>query len=246
MKLQKKDSESGFTLIETIITVVIIAIVAAMLLSYFGPGIIHSADPIARLQTSTRLNQVLEEITLKNQRPYWQAGFTYASGAVVIPTWNSAEHGFQYTAQNAGTSGSTQPSWPYPGTGSTTVTDGGVTWTLNTTTCASSLTGICSPGCMTVQGYNYQCPAGLQSAIGAEGTTNSVTFPDNTTVSYYVVENRIVYFDATNTEQCCDAVCGYSGTACSTYYGRTYLKVTVQPSSPAVASQTLSTLFVEK
>src|SRR5208283_1529372 len=109
MKLQKRDSESGFTLIETIITIVVIAIVAVMLLSYFGPGIIHSADPVARLQTSASLSQVLEEISLKNQVPYWQATHAYAANAVVIPPWNSTEHGFQYSTTNGGTSGSAQP-----------------------------------------------------------------------------------------------------------------------------------------
>jgi len=244
MKLQKRDSESGFTLIETIITIVIIAVVAVMLLSYFGPGIIHSADPIARLQTSARLTQVLEEITLNAQRPYWQAGYTYAAGAVVIPTLNSGQHGFQYTAQNSGTSGSTEPAWPLPpqGGSSTTVQDGGVTWELNTTNCAPTLSGTCPIVCTNA---GYTCPPGLQSAIGAEGTTKSITFPDNSTVSYYVVENRFIYFNAANTEQCCDTVCGYSGNACGNQYGQ-YLKVTIRPSSGTITSQTLSTLFVER
>ena len=46
MKLQKKGPELGFTLIETIIIVVIISFVAVMLVTYFGKGIVHRGDPV--------------------------------------------------------------------------------------------------------------------------------------------------------------------------------------------------------
>ncbi len=54
--------------------------------------------------------------------PTWTASTAYAIGGKVKPTTN---YGYYYTAQTAGTSGSTEPAWTGRGT---TVTDGTVTW----------------------------------------------------------------------------------------------------------------------
>lgn len=54
--------------------------------------------------------------------PTWVASTAYSVGDLVIPT---TPNGHIYKATVAGTSGSTEPTWPTDGT---TVTDGSVTW----------------------------------------------------------------------------------------------------------------------
>lgn len=62
-------------------------------------------------------------------QPYWLPNHAYSIGAVVLPTtWM----GYLWSCTTAGTSGASEPAWPNPiGTGLETVTDGGVTWTIN-------------------------------------------------------------------------------------------------------------------
>lgn len=57
-------------------------------------------------------------------RGYWAASTAYSVGDYVLPT---APNGHMYKCTTAGTSGSTQPTWPTTNNG--TVTDGTVVWT---------------------------------------------------------------------------------------------------------------------
>jgi prepilin-type N-terminal cleavage/methylation domain-containing protein len=50
----------GFTLIETIITLVVLGIAAAMMVVFFGPGVTKSSDPIFALQNDADLQAVME------------------------------------------------------------------------------------------------------------------------------------------------------------------------------------------
>lgn len=63
MKKRINTAISGFSLIEVIITIVVVAIVGTMLFTYFGTSITRSSDPIFRLNAATRLNAVLERIS---------------------------------------------------------------------------------------------------------------------------------------------------------------------------------------
>lgn len=63
MKKRINTAASGFSLIEVIITIVVVAIVGTMLFTYFGTSITRSSDPIFRLKAATRLNAVLERIS---------------------------------------------------------------------------------------------------------------------------------------------------------------------------------------
>ena len=56
----------------------------------------------------------------------WQASTAYAVGDVVVPT-SGKENGFRYECTTAGTSGSSEPTWPT--SEGATKTDGTVTWT---------------------------------------------------------------------------------------------------------------------
>jgi len=127
----RKISRSGFTLIELIVTLVIAAIGAAMLYTFFGPAFTQSSVPIARLRQVSNLQQVMENIVADynrlnalNLRYYWQANRIYRAGSVVIPT-KDKNNGNYYTCITPGTSGASEPTdWPNSGT----VNDGSVVW----------------------------------------------------------------------------------------------------------------------
>ena len=131
MKPRENDSESGFTLIEVIITIVIVAVVAAMMTSYFGTSITQSSIPIFRLNAVASLNEILEKISAQyGQYPRWKPNTTYAAGTIIVPTTLN-RNGFKYIT-GGGTSCSSpspcpEPTWPAAGT----VPDGSLTWTQN-------------------------------------------------------------------------------------------------------------------
>jgi prepilin-type N-terminal cleavage/methylation domain-containing protein len=52
----------GFTLIEIIITLVVLGIAAAMVAVFFGPGVTRSSDPIFALQKDADLQAVMENM----------------------------------------------------------------------------------------------------------------------------------------------------------------------------------------
>jgi len=62
-------------------------------------------------------------------QPYWQAATAYLLTAVVIPTTFA---GYTWRCTTAGTSGNAEPTWPDPTLGTSTIVDGGVTWTVGT------------------------------------------------------------------------------------------------------------------
>ena len=129
MKTKKNIFEYGFTLIEVIITLVVIAVVAAMIAVYFGTSYTQSSVPISRLMAAGKLNQIMEEITgdYNNAPATWSPGTAYTSGTapptVVFPT-EANRNGYQYICTGAGTSGATEPAWPKT-VGSTVTESGG-------------------------------------------------------------------------------------------------------------------------
>ncbi len=52
----------GFTLIEIIISLVVLALLSAMMVSYFGSSITESSQPILRMQNTMILQGVMENI----------------------------------------------------------------------------------------------------------------------------------------------------------------------------------------
>lgn len=52
----------GFSLIEIIITLVVLAIAGAMLATFMGPGITRSSDPLRALQNDASLQAVMENM----------------------------------------------------------------------------------------------------------------------------------------------------------------------------------------
>ncbi|MGD0168684.1 MAG: prepilin-type N-terminal cleavage/methylation domain-containing protein [Smithella sp.] len=175
MKTGKNIFEYGFTLIEVIITLVVIAVVAAMIAVYFGTSYTQSSVPISRLMAAENLNKIMEKITgdYNNAPTTWSPGTAYTSGTapptVVLPT-EANRNGYQYVCSSAGTSGATEPNWASYTTIGSTVPDGSVTWTNGglippnpwAVSTAYSLNQVVYPA----NGYQYIC-----TVAGTSGTT---------------------------------------------------------------------------
>ena len=58
----------GFTLIEVIVSLVLVAIVGAMVVSFMGTAVTRSADPLLQVQQGHYLNQIMENITADYKR----------------------------------------------------------------------------------------------------------------------------------------------------------------------------------
>jgi len=132
MKSHMKNNGAGFTLLEFIIALVVAAIMASMLYTYFGSALTQSSLPVLRFQKALNLDQVMENIIAdyNNLRSGWQESTAYRPNSVIIPTVsNSNGHYYKCTTEETGTSGSTEPEWPTAP--DETVTDGGVKWTIS-------------------------------------------------------------------------------------------------------------------
>lgn len=88
---------------------------------YFGSKV--SARQLQALSDPGVANVTL---TPGEQLAEWEAGTVYTAGNTIEP---SVQNGFRYVCTTGGTSGSTEPSWPTSGIGST-VNDNGVVWEL--------------------------------------------------------------------------------------------------------------------
>jgi len=137
MKKNAINSRSGFTLIEVIVTFVIVAVMAAMLTSFFDTSLTQSGAPITRLKEASNLQLVMENIVSDynrlnalNLRYKWQPSNKYQVGSIVTPITIPAtpNGGHYYKCTAAGTSGTTEPN-PWPTAAGGTVTDDGtVKW----------------------------------------------------------------------------------------------------------------------
>jgi prepilin-type N-terminal cleavage/methylation domain-containing protein len=179
MRLKLDSHARGFTLIEIIVTLTITAVLATMIFTYFGKAFTESVIPITRLKSSAALQRVMENITADyNVHPKWRSGATYTSASYVIPT---NFNGYYYQCTIAGTSGTSEPTWPLGNTPYTETTGTGVQWTKS-----GRLRALLAL-------------ATLRTNIGAEGSdqlTNAYgKNPDGTTYTKYnVVKNGFVQF----------------------------------------------------
>lgn len=124
MICRRRVYQSGFTLIEIIITVVFIAILGAMVLTFLSKSLVDSSEPIKRLRQTSDLNAVMANIMADyNRFPQWRNSTIYPIGTYVVP---KIRNGHYYKCTIAGTSGANEPDWPL-GAG-ITKTDGTVTW----------------------------------------------------------------------------------------------------------------------
>lgn len=213
----KRISLQGFSLIEVIVTIVVLSFVASMMVGYFGTAITQSSFPVIRLNASASLNQVMEKIAVRYSRiPHWRPSTTYAANAVVLPTVANST-GFQYLCTSGGTSGANEPPWPIAS--GATITHGGMTW-RNSGTAPTLIE--------------------LQTAIGAAGGGEDQDY-SNAFGSYRLLQNRFIKFDASQREVNINATPGDPA------YGRFLKVLIAAPSTAANRSaETRMTLFVRR
>lgn len=209
----------GFTLIEVIIAIVVLAILCAMIVSLFGTSFYSSSSPVFNLKKSQQLNMVMEKITAKYAEvPRWRKSKTYQPGVIVLPTVPAGVQGV-FKSDGGGTSGNTEPEW-------------------------EKTTGVIIHDPETTMTWTYIGPSpaltDLQTAIGEEDHDYG-TLPDclDGFGCYRVIKNRFIKFNDSRVEEACasDATC--------TKYGQ-YLKVTIgfRSDDTGKTGETLTTLFV--
>jgi prepilin-type N-terminal cleavage/methylation domain-containing protein len=177
MKYCSATDEYGFTLIEVIVTVLVVAIFGAMMIVFLSDSIVKSSQSVGKLKKVSDLNKVMANITqYYNQYPKWRSQTTYAAGNVVVPT---TRNGHFYTCKPpGGISGTTEfSSWVTSGD---TGTDGTITWTE-------------SGPLPTMSAFKDLGGAGY---IGAENSDQN-----NAYGRYHVVNNKCITFDASYNEQ---------------------------------------------
>jgi prepilin-type N-terminal cleavage/methylation domain-containing protein len=122
MKCGKTLNQKGFTLIEIIVTVIIVAILSAMILTFLSDSLVKSSDPIKWLKASSSLHKTMSNITADyNQYPKWKSSTNYSVGNRVIPV---SMNGRYYTCISSGQSGASEPNW----SDDYNVIDGSVNW----------------------------------------------------------------------------------------------------------------------
>jgi prepilin-type N-terminal cleavage/methylation domain-containing protein len=127
MTCRKTLNQTGFTLIEIIVTVVIVAILSAMILTFLSNSLVKSSEPVKWLKASLSLHKTMSNITADyNKYPKWRSGTTYTAGNFVVPT---IRNGHLYMCTTPGVSSLTAEPLNWPTASATTVNDGGVIWT---------------------------------------------------------------------------------------------------------------------
>jgi prepilin-type N-terminal cleavage/methylation domain-containing protein len=186
MKHEKTLNQLGFTLIEIIVTIALVSILCAAMLTFISDALIKSSDPIGRLKKTLDLHRVMANITqYYNIYPQWKISTSYcASGDdIVIPT---NVNGYSYKCMMAGSSGASEPRWPMISGG---VTDGTTSWVL----CTNPPYPVCPSNNGRVHSLNSLL--NLQSKIGPTGSDQA-----NDCGSYYVKENKFIKFDTNGNE----------------------------------------------
>jgi prepilin-type N-terminal cleavage/methylation domain-containing protein len=59
----RRFNQGGFTLLEVIVTIVIAAIMGVFFAQFVGTNVIHSADPVYRLQNFSSATHIMEQMT---------------------------------------------------------------------------------------------------------------------------------------------------------------------------------------
>jgi prepilin-type N-terminal cleavage/methylation domain-containing protein len=124
MTERKEINKAGFTLIEIIVTVVIVAILGIMIITFLSDSFIKSSQSVDEIKKAADLNKVMANITADcNQYPKWRSSTNYSVGNNVLPV---SINGRYYTCVFAGTSGVSEPNWSDAGN----VADGTAKWNV--------------------------------------------------------------------------------------------------------------------
>jgi prepilin-type N-terminal cleavage/methylation domain-containing protein len=227
MTCRKIINQSGFTLIEIIATIAIVAAFSTIMLILFSDSLVKSSAAMRRTLESSDLSNVMANI-YADYRPYpiWKASTSYAVGNKVFPT---GMNGRFYICTTTGTSFTTEPQWR----DSVPTTDGSVTWTAGLWPWPPAIQPYAVGDIViptTLNGHFYRCvtagtsggtepplpPTGSatvsETAPGTAqwkrllgylnfqiGTPDPVNKKTTSYGQYYVLENRFVKFDVFNT-----------------------------------------------
>jgi type II secretory pathway pseudopilin PulG len=133
-------NNQGFTLIETIIFIVIVGIAVLSVIFLYMVNASHSHEPLIRQKAVAVASAYMDEILGKrwdestpmgggcvitpdgNCGAVWSATTTYTPGATVVP---SSPNSHKYEAVTTGTSSAAEPIWAIDGS---SFSDGTVTW----------------------------------------------------------------------------------------------------------------------
>jgi len=220
MKSRKLINQSGFTLIEIIATVALLAAFSAIMLILFSDSLIKSSDALRRIFKSSGLSKVMASINADyTPYPRWKASTSYAAGNKVLPT---GMNGRFYICTTGGTSGFLEPAeWrDYGDTPDGSVIWKAGVWVASTPYAAGDIVIPTNPN-----GHFYRCVTGVTG--GTSGTAEQLPWPltgsdtlndntaqwkrllgylnlqigtadanlkDNSYGKYYVIENRFVKF----------------------------------------------------
>jgi prepilin-type N-terminal cleavage/methylation domain-containing protein len=130
MKYSNATDESGFTLIEVIVAIVLVASLSGIMIVFLSDSIVKSSQSVARLKKISNLNTIMANIIADyNQYPKWRSSTNYNLGDKVLPRIDLPpnRNGRYYTCISAGTSGASEPNW----SDNINVPDGSVTWNNN-------------------------------------------------------------------------------------------------------------------
>jgi prepilin-type N-terminal cleavage/methylation domain-containing protein len=165
MKCRRHIDVPGFTLIEVIVTVLVVAIFGGMMIVFLSDSIVKSSQSIGKLKKVSDLNKVMANITqYYNGYPKWRSTTTYAPGNFVVPTVRNGH--FYMCKPPGGVSGANEfSSWPPSGD---TGLDNTITWTES-----GLLPDIYA----------------VRTSIGVENSNQT-----NTYGTYHVEKNRCVFF----------------------------------------------------
>jgi prepilin-type N-terminal cleavage/methylation domain-containing protein len=114
----------GFTLIEIIITILIISIFSVMIITFLNTSFTKSGDSIRIIKKTSDINIVMAKIDADyNKYPKWRSGIQYDANSFVVPMIRNG-HYYKMTKTGGGISGTIEPVWPVSGT----IVDNTCTW----------------------------------------------------------------------------------------------------------------------
>ena len=220
----KKLNESGFTLIEIIATVAILAAFSAIMLILFSDSLIKSSDALRRIFKSSGLSKVMASINADyTPYPRWKASRSYAVGNKVLPMGMNGRFYICTAATGDNKSGTSEPQWhDYGDTPDGSVTWKAGLWVRQTSYAVGDIVIPTNPN-----GHFYRCKTAGTSGVtepvwtltgsttindGAQWVrllgylqlqigTADANLKDNSYGKYYVIENRFVKFDTSNAIQ---------------------------------------------
>ena len=113
--------QSGFTLIEVIAAIVVVAVFSAIILLLLSDSFIKTMDSVKRFPKSSAISEAMAKIMMDYEPyPKWKAATNYTAKDKVFPT---GMNGRFYICTFSGTSGASEPQWRDGET-----QDGGTRW----------------------------------------------------------------------------------------------------------------------